>query len=77
MQERLIREMAKLRGGPAKLKVLCKEYDEQIEKIGDERVKLIRIRDLIVKLTSVAEEDYVKSQVEFRPPDESTQDNTE
>lgn len=57
MQERLIREMVKLRGGPAKLKVLCKEYDEQIEKISKERAELIHIRDLIVNLTKVEEEE--------------------
>ena len=28
MQERLIREMVKLRGGPTRLKILRKEYDE-------------------------------------------------
>ena len=52
MQERLIREMVKLRGGPTRLKILRKEYDENIEQISKEREQLIYIRDLIVKLTS-------------------------
>lgn len=58
MQERLIREMVKLRGGPTKLKALCKEYEEKIDEVSKERARLLYIRDLIRKLTSVeADED--------------------
>ncbi len=56
MQERLIREMVKLRGGPTRLKVLCKEYDTKIKEISDECHQLIHIRDLILKLTSEEDE---------------------
>ncbi len=52
MQERLIREMVKLRGGPTRLKILLKEYEEKIEEIGKDRARLMNMRDLILKLTS-------------------------
>ena len=37
MQERLIREMVKLRGGPTKLKMLLKEYEDQIKELAMEK----------------------------------------
>lgn len=55
MQERLIREMAKLRGGPAKLKVLCHEYEELIEALEKERDQIADMRDLILELTDTQE----------------------
>ena len=57
MQERLIREMVKLRGGPTKLKVLLKEYEEKIEKLTRERDTAECMRDLIIQLTSVDEDE--------------------
>ena len=42
MQERLIREMVKLRGGPTKLKALCKEYEEQINQLWDKHENLVK-----------------------------------
>ena len=56
MQERLIREMVKLRGGPTKLKVLLKEYEEQIKELAMEKEEAECMRDLIIQLTSVEDE---------------------
>lgn len=56
MQERLIREMVKLRGGPTKLKVLLKEYHEQITGLALDIEEAESMRDLIIQLTSVEEE---------------------
>ncbi len=52
MQERLIREMVKLRGGPTKLKALAKEYEAQIEELTQEKEEAECMRDLIIQLTS-------------------------
>ncbi len=56
MQERLIREMVKLRGGPTKLKALMKEYEEKLVKLTLEMEEHMRMRDLIIALTSGDEE---------------------
>jgi len=52
MQERLIREMVKLRGGPTKLKALRKEYNANIDELSKKLENLRFYRDLIDKLTS-------------------------
>ena len=56
-EERLIREMVKLRGGPSKLKLLLKEYEGQLKELTLEMEEYMRMRDLIIQLTSVEEED--------------------
>ena len=55
MQERLIREMVKLRGGPTKLKALCKEYDEVLEALEKKQAEITQMRNLILDLTSNGE----------------------
>lgn len=74
MQERLIREMAKLRGGPAKLKVLCHEYEELIEALEKERDQIVAMRDLICELTAVEEGDQdtptLKVSEDVKSPDD-------
>lgn len=57
MQERLIREMVKLRGGPTKLKTLCKEYEEQIKELRVKIADAMRMRELIIQLTSDDDDD--------------------
>jgi len=56
VQERLIREMVKLRGGPTKLKALSKEYEEQINQLWDRHENLVCMRNLILELISADDE---------------------
>ena len=55
MQERLIREMVQLRGGPKRLRVLAEDYLKNIQRLQEELEKLTHLRALIIKLTAVSD----------------------